>query len=73
MNNPEKILRQAALELDLIARLIEVGAPLESTRNQLHETKDSLDDALVSAKWHGRHAYSWVDHPQDGWIIVKFT
>ena len=46
MNNTDKILHDAALYLDLIARLIDNGAPLKSTLKQLRKINDSLDDVL---------------------------
>lgn len=99
MINTNGILHDAALHLDLIARLIDDGAPLDSTLKQLRGINASLDDALVSdltgeqegeldrlystcralekaafsAKWHGRYAYCWDNHPKHGWVIVKFT
>lgn len=48
MTNTDKILHDAALYLNLIARLIDNGAPLKSTLKQLREINDSLDGVLFS-------------------------
>lgn len=48
MTSADKILRDAALCLGLIARLIDDGAPLDSTLTQLRGINASLDDAFVS-------------------------
>lgn len=48
MTNADKILCDAALYLDLIARMIDNGAPLDLTLKQLREASVSLDDALFS-------------------------
>jgi hypothetical protein len=48
MTDVDKVLQNAALNLDLIARLIDNGAPLDSSLKQLREVNNSLDDVFFS-------------------------
>lgn len=48
MIDADDILRDAALYLDLIDRLIDDGAPLDSILKQLRGINVLLDDALIS-------------------------
>lgn len=61
MINSDKILRDAALYLDLIARLIDDGAPLKSVLRQLREINISLDDAFVAVSSDEQaHELAWL-------------